>query len=311
VNEKKTEVENSEMEGERIGDPFICLRGLLVDCLGEIENRYDRKLQVIGIPTGYSDFDSYMGGLKKGRLTLIAGESGAGKTLLCQNIVRQVALAGNNRILFFSLESRPIDVAKCMLCSQAHVDVARWDTAYMQAEDWKRVQKAMPVLAGMASNCFFAPHSNVMSEDISATCRLFAEKGGEVIILDSLQLVGGPNPTSAPWETARALKVVARELDIPILVVSKLYTSRQERREERRPVMADLAGIEGYADEVLLINRTGKYLRGREEKRELVEITVTKRADGPLGTISLDFLPNYVRFEDALGQAQDYNVLGQ
>jgi replicative DNA helicase len=296
----------------RLGRYFSPIDRLLLQALEHIERVQLSGRGILGIPTHFPALDYKTSGLQPSELIILAARPSVGKTALALNIAENVALRENRPVALFSLEMSREQLVQRMLCSQAGVSGNRIRHGTLTEEDWERLQMAAERL--FRAPIFIDDTSGLSVLEMRAKCRrLKAERNDlALIVIDYLQLIRShsrraENRNQEIGEIARALKGLAREFEVPVLVLSQLSRA-VERREEKRPILSDLrdsGSIEAEADVVLFIhrpNRRGDELDDDEPREagvvptEEVEIIIAKQRNGPTGRISLGFQPAFSRF---------------
>ena len=296
----------------RLGRYFSPIDRLLLQALEHIERVQLSGRGILGIPTHFPALDYKTSGLQPSELIILAARPSVGKTALALNIAENVALRENRPVAIFSLEMSREQLVQRMLCSQAGVSGNRIRHGTLTEEDWERLQLAAERL--FRAPIFIDDTSGLSVLEMRAKCRrLKAERNDlALIVIDYLQLIRShsrraENRNQEIGEIARALKGLARELEVPVLVLSQLSRA-VERREEKRPILSDLrdsGSIEAEADVVIFIHRPNR--RGddldEDEPREAgiipteeVEIIIAKQRNGPTGRIALGFQPALSRF---------------
>ncbi|MCX7925240.1 MAG: replicative DNA helicase [Fimbriimonadales bacterium] len=304
----------------QIGREFARVNHLVLEVMEQFEERAQMMMEhpggeyLLGIPTGFRDLDRVLSGLQPSELIILAARPSVGKTSLAVNIAEHVAIRSNKPVAIFSLEMAAEQLVQRMLCSQAAVSAQRLRRLQLNMDEWAKLHDA-------ASRLFNAPiyiddTSSLSPVEMRAKCRrLKAELNNRelgLIVVDYLQLMRSSNRrvenrNQEIGEIARALKQIAREFHVPVLVLSQLSRS-VERRENKRPMLSDLrdsGSIEAEADVVLFIHRE-EYYGDREAplvdpppgyvRQEEVEIIVAKQRNGPTGKVNLAFQPDYSRF---------------
>ncbi len=271
----------------------------------QIETHYQQQEPVTGISSGFVDFDRLTAGFQPGSLNIIAARPSMGKTALALNIAQHAALERKKPVLVFSLEMGGEQLAQRMLASEARVNVHDLRTGTFHESAWEALADA----AGRLSQApIYIDDSSVLSTlELRARCRRFKAKTNEVgmIVVDYLQLMHLPRPTDSKQqevaEISRALKGIARELDVPIIALSQLSRA-VEQRQDKRPQLSDLrdsGAIEQDADLVILLFRPGYYSTNPEEEDNIAEAIIAKHRNGPTGTVPLIFIREYTRFVNA------------
>lgn len=309
---------------KRMGQYFVPLNILAHEAYERIEDHYHDKCPVSGLPTGFEDLDIITSGLQPSDLIVVAARPSMGKTALCLDIARHVAIHQKQTVAVFSLEMSKEQLALRLICSESRVDSHRLRTGYIADNQW-------PLIAEGANRLYTAPMFIDDSTDISALqmrakCRrLKAEHGLSLVIVDYLQLMSShrrvENRTQEISEIARALKSLARELKVPVIALSQLSRA-VERREDKRPVLSDLresGSIEAEADLVVFLYREAYYKQkaivmdqdgGPEpeqaEADNSAEIMVAKQRNGPTGMIKLAFMQKFACFENLERHRKEY-----
>lgn len=291
--------------GQRQGStPFLPLKEILFETLENLEQNYGKN-GVTGIPTGFRDLDHMLSGLQPSDLVVIAARPSMGKTMLCLNMARNVALNHNLPVVIFSLEMSREQLAMRMLCSEALVNSQSLRNGTAADEDWQRLSSALGRLGSAPIFIDDSPLLTVLELRARAR-RLKAEHQLGMIIIDYLQLMDarGSRQENRQQEIStisRSLKALARELKVPILALSQLSRA-VEARQDKRPMLSDLresGAIEQDADVVGFIYREDYYnLNAAPEDQNVAEIVIAKQRNGPTGMIKLSFRREYGRFFD-------------
>ena len=260
--------------------------------------------QFTGLPTGFLRFDDMTGGLKPGELMILAARPSMGKTALALNIATYVALKRNPAVtVIFSLEMSSESLMTRMVASQASVSAQRMRAGYLNSEERARLMRAASAIAEAPIVIDDSSASGVL--DIGGKCRRIRAEYGSLglVIVDYLQLMTGSgrfeNRNQEVSAISRGLKLLAKDLGVPMLVLSQLSRAPEQRAGDHRPVLADLresGAIEQDADLVAFIFREEVYKTDREELRGLAELHLAKQRNGPVGKIDLVFLNALTRF---------------
>ncbi len=300
------EIARQRKRGQESYRPFT---KILAPALERIDTLYKTKSTVTGLETGFNDLDNLTAGLQETDLIVLAGRPSMGKTALAVNIAEHAALKHGKRVLLFSMEMSAQQLAIRMLASLARVDQQRIRTGRLSEENWERLFSTAGQLQNVSIFVDDTPGQSPTA--IRSTCRrLVREEGGlDLVLIDYLQLMqvtgSKENRATEISEISRSLKNMARELEVPVVALSQLNRS-VEQRPDKRPVMSDLresGAIEQDADLVLFIYRDEVYHEDSEQQG-VAEIIVAKQRNGPIGTVRLAFLGRYTRFEDLLSEAR-------
>jgi len=293
-----------EIGEERTSSGFTAVKDLVTPNVHKIEELAKRQEHVTGCPTGFTDLDDKTAGLQASDLIVIAGRPGMGKTSFALNVAENAALIGR-RVGVFSLEMSRDQLVQRLLCSLARVDLSRLRRGYLSDRDWKGLSMAAGRL--YEAPIYIDETAGLSVLDIRARARrLKAEHGLDLLVIDYLQLMhGGGRAENRVQEVSamtRSLKGLAKELDIPIVVLSQL--SRAPESSERRskiPQLSDLresGAIEQDADIVLFIFREELYKPEVEELKGKAQVIIAKHRNGPTGLINLTFIKESTRFEN-------------
>ncbi|MGH9029320.1 MAG: replicative DNA helicase, partial [Acidimicrobiales bacterium] len=276
-----------EVAQRRVVDTMSPIRDLLAQSLDHLEALVERGETITGVATGYADLDERLAGLQKSNLVVIGARPSAGKTSLGLGIVTHAAVHSQVPVLMFSLEMSHLELTQRMLCAEARVDAIRMRNGRLLESDWPKISTAIGRLGD--SPIYLDDNPNVTIMDIRAKARrLKAREGLGLVVVDYLQLMTGHARSRAEnrqvevSEISRGLKVLARELDIPVVALSQL-SRNLEMRQDKRPVLADLresGSIEQDADVVLFIYRDELYNPDSPE-RGMAEIIIAKHRNGP------------------------------
>ena len=280
---------------ERIGP-------LLQGNLDRLEALADSTKDVIGTPTGFRDFDNLLSGLQDNSLIIVGGRPATGKTAFGLNIATNIAISGLPTLVF-NMEMSQLELSQRILCSEARVDSRKVRNGQLNDQDWTRINQGLGMLDELQLYIDDNPNLSIM--EIRGKARRLKSKVGKlgVIVVDYLQLMTGrSNAESRQVEVAeisRGLKILARELETPVIGLSQLSRGL-EARQDKRPMLSDLresGSIEQDADVVAFVYRDEVY-NPESPDAGTAEIIVAKHRNGPTGTIRLGFLPHYTRFQD-------------
>lgn len=288
---------------ERRGrDSLARFDDLLTPTLDRIEQAYESGGELTGTPSGFPDLDRLLGGLQPGALVVIGARPATGKTALGLSIASHAALDRQLPTLVFSLEMSHMEIASRVLCARSSVDSRKIRTGQLNDVEWKKISRAVGVLAGAPLWVDDNPATSVLEIRAKAR-RLQAEVGRlGLIVVDYLQLIAGrgraENRQLEVAEISRGLKVLARELDVPVVALCQLSRA-VEARNDKRPTLADLrdsGAIEQDSDVVMFIYRQALYDRDSTDDGA-TELIVAKHRQGPTSTVHLTFMPRFARFE--------------
>ena len=291
--------------GSRGRQGFIEIQPLLTQVMERIDMLYhrDNPSDITGVPTGYTDLDSRTSGLQPGDLVIVAGRPSMGKTALALNMAEYVAVENRLPVAVFSMEMAGTQLAMRMLGSIGRLDQHKLRTGKLSDEDWNRLTTAVGKLHDAPIHIDETPALNAL--ELRARARRLHRQYGALglIVVDYLQLMEassqGENRATEISEISRSLKSLAKELKVPVVALSQLNRSL-EQRPNKRPVMSDLresGAIEQDADLILFIYRDEVYNPDTPEKG-IAEIIIGKQRNGPIGTVKLTFLGEYTRFEN-------------
>lgn len=285
---------------KRISEKFSHVKELLAESFEQIEKLYEKKAQVTGIATGYTDLDNITSGFHSSDLIVVAARPSMGKTSLVLGIAQNVSLNERVPVAIFSLEMSRHQLVQRFLCSQAKVDAQTLRSGSLREEDWPKLSNAVGRLAD--APIFIDDTANINIMEVRAKARrLMSRQKLGLIVVDYLQLMQGgtrkENRQQEISEISRALKILGRELNIPVIAVSQLSRA-VEQRPDKRPLLADLresGAIEQDADLVLFIYRD-EYYHPDSEDKGVAEVHISKHRNGPTGMIRLAFQPHFARF---------------
>jgi replicative DNA helicase len=299
-----------QLAEDRVKAGLIGVKDLVKESFDRLEKIFSEGRRITGLATGYSGLDNETAGLQPSELIILAARPSMGKTALALNIAENVALRHREPVAIFSLEMSKESLLLRFLASHARVDAHKFRTGHMNRDDWGHVTKSLAEL-GEAPIWIDDSASSTVLEMGAKARRLKRDRGLSLVIVDYIQLVVPTNNrrTSNRQEEvsgiSRALKALAKELKVPVVVLSQL--TRAPEREDRKPQLADLresGAIEQDADVVLFINRPNFYKTDMaEEDRAKAEIIIAKQRNGPTGNLNFVFLSRHTRFEEAAPDA--------
>ncbi len=287
---------------KRGGSGFEPIRDIVLRTLDSIEKAAKQKGHITGLETGFRDLDYKTAGLQKSDLILIAARPAMGKTAFVLNITEYMALHSKSTIAIFSLEMSKEQLIKRMFSMNSHVDLQKIRTGDLEDEDWDRLVGSVRKIGN--SNLVIDDTSGITAQELRSKCRrLKVEKGLDLVIIDYLQLMSGAgrgrreNRQQEISDISRSLKIMARELDIPVIALSQLSRA-VEQRPDKKPLLSDLresGAIEQDADMVMFLYRDEYYNPDTEEKG-VAEVIIAKQRSGPTGSVKLAWLSQFTKF---------------
>lgn len=280
----------------------VHIKELIKESIENLDRLYQRKEHITGIATNFTQFDNMTSGLQKSDLIILAGRPSMGKSALAVSIAENIGINLKKGVAIFSLEMSKEQLVQRMLCSQARVDAHKVRSGFLSPSDWPKLTAAAGKLS--ASNIFIDDTPAISVLELRAKARrLKANHEIDIIVLDYLQLmrsaVKSDNRQQEISEISRSLKALARELTVPIIALSQLSRA-VESRQDHRPQLSDLresGAIEQDADLVILLMRE-EYYSPTEENKGVADVIIAKQRNGPVGTVKLAFVKEYMRFEN-------------
>ena len=301
-------------EGSRNKQGFQSLDTLVIDLLDQVQEKADNPMDVTGIPTGFADLDRMTSGLQAGDMIVLAARPSMGKTSFAVNIAEHVALNEGLPVAIFSMEMGAAQLAVRIVGSIGRVNQGNLRTGKLTDEEWPRLTEAIERLRTVSLHIDETP--GLTPTELRANARRLARQCGKLglIVVDYLQLMSGSGAGSADnratelGEISRGLKMLAKELQCPVIALSQLNRS-VEQRTDKRPMMSDLresGAIEQDADIIMFIYRDDYYNKDSKEPN-VAEIIIGKQRNGPTGSVKLFFQKNQTRFENlAMGAGDEY-----
>jgi len=279
---------------------FAPIKDVLIESFNKLEELYNNKGHITGIPTRFADLDYKTSGLHNSDLILIAARPAMGKTSFVLNIAQNAAIYAGVPVAVFSLEMSKEQLVSRMLCSEAMVDSQKVKTGKLEDEDWKKIARALGPLS--EAPIYIDDTPGISITEVRAKCRrLKIEKNLGLVVIDYLQLMAGrgknDNRQQEISEISRSLKVLAKEINVPVITLSQLSRAA-ETRTDHRPILSDLresGAIEQDADIVMFIYRDD-YYNPETEKQNIAEIIIAKHRSGSTGTVELSWLGQYTKF---------------
>ena len=279
------------------------VQSVLLTNIQDIDEAAKNQGKVLGTPTGFKDLDDVLNGLQKSNLVIIAARPAMGKTAFALNIAQQSAVNGGSSVLIFSLEMSKEQLGQRLLSSQSRVEMTKLQRGNLDKKDWERVNLALDEMQNAKIHIDDTPGISMV--EIRNKCRrLKADKGLDLILIDYLQLMSSPersdNRVGEISAISRNLKLLAREMDCPVVALSQLSRA-PEQRPDHHPNLADLresGSIEQDADVVMFLYRDDYYNKENSEKPGVCEINIAKNRSGPTKTIELTWVSRYTKFSD-------------
>ena len=293
---------------------FQSLDQIVAKSFGSIDNLYKESREVTGLATDFTELDRMTSGLQKGELIIIAARPSMGKTAFAINIAQNAAVNHGATVAVFSLEMSKESLLRRMLASQAWVDQRKLQTGFLGREDHDKLQTALGQL--VESKVFIDDSAGISLAEMRAKARRLKQNHGglDLIVVDYLQLMtatlitaGGKNYENRTQEVSavsRGLKALAKELEVPVVALSQLSRASERRGDDKRPMLSDLresGSIEQDADVVAFIHREAYYNRDEEMSeadKAKSEIILAKQRNGPTGTVFLNFISRFTRFDN-------------
>ena len=280
---------------------YAPIKDVLVESFTKLEELYNRKQHITGVPSGFTELDYRTAGFHGSELILIAARPAMGKTAFALNIATNAAVKANVPVAVFSLEMSKEQLVNRILCSESMVDSNKVRTGKLEEDDWTKLAGAIGPLS--EAEIFIDDTPGINITEIRAKCRkLKLEKNIGMVVIDYLQLIQGSNKRGGSREQeiseiSRSLKILAKELDVPVIALSQLSRAA-EQRPDHRPMLSDLresGAIEQDADIVMFLYRDDYYNQD-SEKKDIAEIIIAKHRGGSTGTVELLWLGSYTKF---------------
>jgi replicative DNA helicase len=288
---------------------YVHVKSVLKDTIELVDRLYNKKELITGLPTGFMDLDEATTGFHKGDLIVIGARPGMGKTAFCLNIVTHIGQEVKAPIAVFSLEMTKEQIVLRMLCSEAEVDSKAVRSGYHSKEDYRKLVNAAGRLAD--APIYIDDTFNSILDIRAKARRLKAEHGLGLVVVDYLQLMSGVNTFAAREQVisdiSRSLKALAKDLEVPVIVISQLNRSCEQRGENKRPIIADLresGAIEQDADIILFLYRDD-YYKTKDAREGVAELNIAKQRNGPIKTIELAFIDKFTKFKN-LSHFEEY-----
>lgn len=297
---EKAEKQIFDISQEKSSEDFESINSVLMDTYDMIERLYTNKEEITGITSGFEDLNKKINGLQRTDLILIAARPAMGKTAFSLNLVQNAALKGNASVAVFSLEMSKEQLVQRMLSAQSHVELKKIKNGNLDENDWPRIIDAMSVLSN--ANIYIDDTPGIKISELRSKCRkLKIEKGLDLILIDYLQLMEGDNNNESRQQEiskiSRSLKIIAKELNCPVVALSQLSRA-PEQRSDHRPMLSDLresGAIEQDADIVMFLYRD-EYYHPDSERKNIGEVIIAKNRHGETGSVELVWLGEIQKF---------------
>lgn len=314
LDEAEQKIFNIGEEGARTKQGFQAMDSLVVALLDRVQEMADNPNDVTGVPTGFYDLDRMTAGFQAGDLIVLAARPSMGKTALAINIAEHVALNEGLPVAVFSMEMGAAQLAVRIVGSIGRIDQGHLRTGKLTDEEWPRLTEAIEKLRTISLH--IDETAGLTSSELRANARRLSRQCGKLglIVVDYLQLMSGStsdgeNRATELGEISRGLKMLAKELQCPVIALSQLNRS-VETRPDKRPMMSDLresGAIEQDADIIMFIYRDEYYTKDACKEPGVAEVIIAKQRNGPTGVVKLTFLKNITKFESmASGGSGDY-----
>jgi replicative DNA helicase len=293
-----------DLSQEKAVSEFSHIEALLKESFERITQLYESGADVTGVPSGFRDLDRVTSGFQEGNLIIMAARPSMGKSALGLGVALNLAVRRNIPVGLFTLEMSKSEVTQRLMCSEAKVESQRLRTGKLSADDWPRLTTACDKLA--KAPIYVDDTGSITMMEIRSKARRLKSKHPDLglVIVDYLQLMTSgttaENRVQEVSQISRSLKVLARDLDVPIIALSQLSRA-VEQRHDKRPILSDLresGSIEQDADIVMFIYRDEYYNGEESDQQGLAEVIVAKHRNGPTDTVKLSFLKRYAKFSD-------------
>lgn len=285
---------------------YQTLKEVTPGLVAELEQNANRDDSLLGIPTGFAELDKKLNGLRENQMIIVAARPGAGKSTISMDFARSAAIHNNRPTVYFTLEMNANELAMRLLAAESNIFLDKMIKGNLDTRDWGRVIETLERISDKPLIIDDTP--NITMAEIRAKCRRLKQQHNiELVIIDYLQLLssstGGRSESRQQEvsEQSRSIKLLAKELEVPIIAVAQLNRG-PETRESKRPQVSDLresGSLEQDADVVLLIHREDMYRGPHDEPNGMAEVIIGKQRSGPTGTVELLFQGNVARFAEA------------
>ena len=291
-----------DISQDRSDRGFVSIKDVLLDTFDKIEELYENKTKITGMTTGFIDLDKKLSGFHKTDLILIASRPSMGKSALALNLAQNAAAKAGASVAVFSLEMSKEQLMLRLIASESMVELGKIRVGNLNGEEWTKIANAMIPLS--QSRIFFDDTPGISVMEIRSKCRrLKMEKGLDLVLIDYLQLMEGDRSSENRQQEiasiSRNLKIMAKELDCPVIALSQLSRA-PELRANHRPILSDLresGAIEQDADLVMFLYRD-EYYHPDSDKKNIAEIIIAKHRHGEIGTVDLIWLGQFQKFLD-------------
>ncbi len=282
---------------------YTPIKDILVETFAKLEELYNQKEHITGLPTGFIDLDNKTAGLHGSELILVAARPAMGKTAFALNIATNIAVRANTPVAIFSLEMSKEQLVSRILSSETLIDSNKLKTGKMEEEDFVKLAEGLQPLS--ESEIYIDDTPGISITEIRAKCRkLKLEKNIGLVVIDYLQLISGSGSRKNGSreqeisEISRSLKILAKELNVPVIALSQLSRAPEQRKDDHRPMLSDLresGAIEQDADIVIFLYRDDYYNPDTDQKN-LAEVILAKHRGGSTGTVELLWLGSFTKF---------------
>ena len=282
---------------------YTPIKDVLVEAFAQLEKLYNQKEHITGIPTGFVDLDYKTAGFHGSELILVAARPAMGKTAFALNIATNAAVKSNIPVAIFSLEMSKEQLVTRILSSETMIDSNKLKTGRMEEEDWIKLADGLAPLS--EAEMYIDDTPGISITEIRAKCRkLKLEKNIGLVVIDYLQLISGSgnrkngSREQEISEISRSLKILAKELNVPVIALSQLSRAPEQRKDDHRPMLSDLresGAIEQDADIVMFLYRDDYYNQD-SDKKNIAEVILAKHRGGSTGTVELLWLGSYTKF---------------
>jgi replicative DNA helicase len=314
LDDAEQKIFNIGEEGSRMKQGFQGMNSLVVQLLDRVTEMADNPNDITGVPTGFYDLDRMTSGFQAGDLVVLAARPSMGKTALAINIAEHVALNEGLPVAVFSMEMGASQLAVRIVGSIGRIDQSHLRTGKLTDDEWPRLTEAIEKLRNVSLHIDESPGLTV--SELRANARRLARQCGKLglIVVDYLQLMGvsssmnDENRATAVGEISRGLKMLAKELQCPVIALSQLSRG-VESRTDKRPMMSDLresGAIEQDADVIMFIYRDDYYTKEASKEPGVAEVIISKQRNGPTGTVKLAFLKPLTKFESLASGSEHY-----